>query len=149
MAKPSTAHRAQSYHRPVLSPFLYDLGAATRSLPPAAVLPEQFHSPAASAVSGRGEVALMRAVLEDAIDCFRKQSSKTDRRSQRLLREAEEWLFTDDLRWPFSFLNICNVLGIDPEYVRRGLKRWRECRLPASETPKPGRISADRLPAAA
>jgi hypothetical protein len=150
MAKPLAAHRTYTHQRPVLSPFLYDLGAATRALPPAAVLPEQFHSPAVSALSGRGEVALMRAVLEDAIDCFQKQSGRTDRRSQRLLREAEEWLFSDDLRWPFSFLNICNVLGIDPEYVRRGLKHWRQRPLSTAASSKPRGISTTRpMPAAA
>jgi hypothetical protein len=150
MSKPFRTHRAQSHQRPVLSPFLYDLGAATQALPPAAVLPEQFYSPAASAVSGRGEVALMRAVLEDAIDCFQKLLGKTDRRSQRLVREAEEWIFSEDLRWPFSFLNICNVLGIDPDYVRRGLKRWQQHRFPAPEKSKPHRTAAPPpIPAAA
>ncbi len=68
----------------------------------------------------------MRAVLEDAIDCLRKQSRKSGRRAQRLAQEAEEWLFDNDQRWPFSFVNICHVLGIDPEYIRRGLKQRRQ-----------------------
>lgn len=91
----------------------------------AAVLPEQFyHSPAQTA--GRGEVALMRAVLEEALDCFQKQFVKSGRRAQRLAREAEEWLFSDEASWPFSFVNICAVLGIEPGYIRLKLKRWSE-----------------------
>src|SRR5688572_29395137 len=126
MTRLSSAPQTKSFHRPALSPFLYDLGAATRELPPAAVLPEQFHGSPLNMNAARGEVALMRAVLEDAIECFQKQSGKSGRRAQRLAREAEEWLLNDDQRWPFSFLNICHVLGIDPGYIRRGLKQWRQ-----------------------
>jgi hypothetical protein len=135
MTRPSSAHQAKSFHRPALSPFLYDLGAAMRTLPLAAVLPEQFHGSPISANAVRGEVALMRAVLEDAIECFQKQARKSGRRAQRLTREAEEWLFKDDQQWPFSFLNICNVLGIDPGYIRRGLKQLRK-EQPSLETQK-------------
>jgi len=130
MTKISSAQRTKSFHRPTLSPYLYDLGAATHAFPPAAVLPEQFHGSPVNMNAARGEVALMRAVLEDAIECFQKQALKSGRRAQRLAREAEEWLFKDDERWPFSFLNICNVLGIDPGYIRRGLQKLRQERSP-------------------
>ncbi|MBM4254668.1 MAG: hypothetical protein FJ147_02090 [Deltaproteobacteria bacterium] len=105
--KKHSANRASSSHRPALPLFLYDLTAATQLLPPAAVLPEQFYGSVNRTDSSRGEVALMRAVLEDAISCFqRTPSSNTDRTTQ----DAERWLFSDDSRWPFSFINICAVL---------------------------------------
>ncbi|HXG19439.1 MAG TPA: hypothetical protein VNN62_10255 [Methylomirabilota bacterium] len=126
MPKPATTRHMKSPPRPALSPFLYDLSAAMNDLPPAAVLPEQFYGSPVNTARARGEVALMRAVLEDAIDCLRKQSRKSGRRAQRLAQEAEEWLFDNDQRWPFSFVNICHVLGIDPEYIRRGLKQRRQ-----------------------
>ena len=91
----------------------------------AAVLQEQFYNPPACA-TGRGEVALMRAVLEEAVDCFQKQFMKSGRRAQRLACEAEEWIYSDEVRWSFSFVNICAVLGLDPGYMRLKLKRWRE-----------------------
>lgn len=124
MPRQSVQH-AQAFQRTTLSPFLYDLGAATQMLPPAAILPEQFYSSPAH-TDARGEVALMRAVLEDAIACFQKQFVRSGRRAQRLAREAEEWFFADDYHWPFSFVNICAVLGLEPEYIRLGLKRWRQ-----------------------
>lgn len=126
MKKPNASHHSRSVMRPVLSPLLYDLSAATNALPPAAVLPEQFYGAPVNEAATRGEVALMRAVLEDAIDCFQKQMFKSGRRAQRLARDAEEWLFKDDQQWPFSFLNICHVLGIDAGYIRRGLRQWQE-----------------------
>ena len=28
--------------------------------------------------------------------------------------------------WLFSFENLCEVLGLDPDFVRSGLARWKE-----------------------
>jgi hypothetical protein len=146
MKKSTPAHPSP---RPTLSPFLYDLGAATRALPLAAVLPEQFHGAPTGVDTSRGEIALMRAILEDAIHCFQKQSQKSGRRAQRLAQEAEAWLFTDNTRWPFSFLNICHVLGIDAGYIRRGLKQWKEAHtnLTLTATPAEGSQSDLRIAA--
>ncbi|MGE0827284.1 MAG: hypothetical protein AB7P18_34825 [Candidatus Binatia bacterium] len=119
----NSAQRSHSVYRPVLPLFLYDLTAATQLLPPAAVLPEQFHGSSARRDSERGELALMRAVLEDAVHCFQKiQGARTDRPA----RDAEKWIFSEDTQWPFSFVNICTALGLSPEYVRLGLTRWRQ-----------------------
>src|SRR6185369_6772699 len=94
----------------------------------ATVLPEQFHNTATSIYQGRPEAALMHAVLEDAVNCVRYGLRSTDRRKQRLAQEAEEWLFSDEAEWPFSFLNICTVLGLEPQYIRRGVQRWHQQR---------------------
>ena len=108
------------------------LGAASTQLLATAVAPEQFFSAQDRSYTERGEVALMRAVLEDALHCVAKQFSHRGRRPQRLAREAEAWFFADDEHWPFAFVNICAVLGLDPGYVRRGLTRWRLQRRTAS-----------------
>jgi hypothetical protein len=68
----------------------------------------------------------MRAVLEDALGCYQKQFVSHTRRERRLAQEAEEWVFSDNDRWLFSFVNICRALGLEPEYLRRGLKQWRQ-----------------------
>ena len=94
----------------------------------ATVLPEQFHHTVSSPYHGRPEAALMHAVLEDAVNCVRYGLRATDRRKQRLAREAEEWLLSDEAEWPFSFLNICTVLGLEPQYIRRGVQRWHQQR---------------------
>ena len=141
--KKLSLRRSYSLHRPALSPFLYDLTAASQSFPPEIVLPEQFHATPAHADSSCGEAALMRAVLEDAIHCWQKSEG---RKAQRLAREAEQWLFADDHHWPFSFINICGALGLDAEYVRSGLKNWRQN--PAVDPPQGGRREASvRRPA--
>ena len=116
----------QPLHRSPLPLLLYDLSAATRLLPAATVLPEQFYSRQSSTNLAHGVASLMRAVLEDAISCFQKQFVNNGKRALRLAKEAEEWFLSDDVHWPFSFVSICSVLGLDPDYIRRGLKHWQE-----------------------
>ena len=88
------------------------------------ILPEQFFGPRASLGTVRPEAALMRAVLEDALTCLQRQFITGGRRVEREAREAEEWFFSDDAHWLFSFVSVCTVLGLEPEAVRQGLKRW-------------------------
>jgi hypothetical protein len=89
------------------------------------VLPEQFFAPPSRGNEGKPELALMRAVMEDAVRCYQKQFVSTRRRAVRLAREAEAWFFSDDIEWPYAFLNLCVGLELNPEYIRRGLRRWR------------------------
>jgi len=105
------------------------------------VLPEQFYGPRPSPAHGRPEAELMRAVLEDALLCFHKGLVQQGRRAQRIAREAEEWLFSDDPSWPFSFVSICAVLGLEPAYLRRGLQRWCQDQ-PTAEMKKPPRAGS-------
>jgi hypothetical protein len=70
------------------------------------------------------EKRLMLAVLEDALACFQKHSSSRGGRGLKLFRETEEWIFREDNDRPFSFGSICEVVGLDPQYVRQGLLRW-------------------------
>lgn len=92
----------------------------------AAVLPEQFYSSVIPSVQQSGHLALRWAVLADALNCLLKASKKDGRREQRLAKDTAEWVFTDDVDWPFSFVNICAALRIDPAYIRRGLLRWMQ-----------------------
>ena len=89
-----------------------------------AVMPDQFSS--LPHCYDKGEAALMYAVLEDAFYCFAKQFAENGLRAQCLAKEAERWFFSNDDRWPFSFVNICLVLRIDPGYLRLGLRQWQQ-----------------------
>jgi hypothetical protein len=66
----------------------------------------------------------MYALLEDAFLCLQKTGERS-RLVRCRARQAEKWFFSDDSRWIFSFLPICDVLGIDPEYLRKKLKNWQ------------------------
>ena len=112
------------------------------------VLPEQFYDPPANLAHGRPEAELMRAVLEDALLCFQKGLVHPGRRVQRLAREAEEWLFSDDDSWPFSFVSICAVLGLEPAYLRQGLRSWRHGRPPTAAKKRLRMVAGQRRLAA-
>lgn len=88
------------------------------------VLPEQFFSFPASCCLERPETALMRAVLANALACFQQGLMSGRQRVQRLAREAEAWVLSDDDRWPFSFVPICAALELEPAYIRREVKQW-------------------------
>lgn len=76
------------------------------------------------------EKRLMLAILEDAVNCFHDNFLAHGGRRKRLFEEAERWIFERDTDWIFSFANICEVLGLNPQYVRHGLLRWKEKRIP-------------------
>jgi len=68
------------------------------------------------------ERALLLALLEDAIHCYRKFADARNRAGRQQFHEAEEWLMGGGDGWVFGFENICDFLGIDAEYLRRGLR---------------------------
>lgn len=68
--------------------------------------------------------ALMLAVLEDAIACYQGYFFMPSRTNENLFLEAEEWINSNDAG-VFSFNNICETLGLDPERLRKGLLRWK------------------------
>ena len=45
-----------------------------------------------------------------------------------------DWIESGEREWPFSYENICEVLGLNPEYIRRGLSKWRQQKSPVKRT---------------
>ena len=71
------------------------------------------------------EKHLLLAILEDALACYRKNIFARTAKKQAAYRDAEEWIFaTDDERF-LGFETVCSVLGIEPSYLRRGLREWK------------------------
>lgn len=71
------------------------------------------------------ERVLMLAVLQDAVFCFQDHAVAKCKRKQSLYRDAEEWISSTDRSYPFSFENVCEALGFEPDYLREGLMRWK------------------------
>jgi hypothetical protein len=71
------------------------------------------------------ERVLMLAVLQDAVVCFQEHVAAKCKRKQSMHREAEEWISNTDRSYLFSFENVCDALGFDPDYMREGLMRWK------------------------
>jgi hypothetical protein len=67
------------------------------------------------------EKELMLAILTDAVECLHKHSGSRQPTGMKLFREAKEWIFDEDQKGAFSFLNVCDALDLDPCYIRRGI----------------------------
>ena len=74
------------------------------------------------------ERKLTLAILEDAINCFHDNIFESGKR-KKLFDDAEEWFLAENSQWVFSFRNICELLAIDPDYLRDGLMRWKQRQL--------------------
>ena len=79
-----------------------------------------------SSVVHTPEVKLMLAVLKDAIDCYLKYVSAKQRRARKLSNEAEEWFFSNEDDWLYSFQSVCDILKLDPDYIRGALLRYKQ-----------------------
>jgi len=72
------------------------------------------------------EKSLMFDVLVDAVQKFQKYAGLRGQYAKRCFRESENWILDNDREWLFSFINICQTLAIDPQYLRKGLLRWKQ-----------------------
>ena len=115
---------------------------------PDIILPEQFFEGARRDSYLSGEKALMLAVLEDGIRCFQEHLTNPRSNPRLLSKQAEDWIKAVDYEWPFSFNNVCETLGIDPEALREKLLTWKSQRLQTtgeSTSPTPAEKKVYRL----
>lgn len=96
---------------------------------PDVLLPSQFFASMKRKVPREPEYRLIVAVLQDAIECFQKHLFARDHKARLLFEDAAEWLASDDREWPYSFVSICEVLNLNPDYLRGGLQMWQESQL--------------------
>ncbi len=83
----------------------------------ASILPAQFFSQGGVAASG--EKKLLLAVLERAIsDLCSPCSSQSSLRDRE---EARRWFESRDDSSAYSFVRICETLGLDPDALRKGI----------------------------
>jgi hypothetical protein len=87
------------------------------------ILPSQFFE-STGRLNG-GETKIRYRILRDGIKEFRKHAFSTTPRGMATFRETQAWILSNDSDWPYSFSNLCEVLGIDPEAARASLIRWR------------------------
>jgi len=105
------------------------------------LLPDQYLDTFRRKTHLEPEKRLMLAVLEDAIACFQKYIHARDGKGKTLFRDATEWIEEEDADWLFSFENVCESLGFNPQYVREGLMRWKEAKLQARPQAKVYRLA--------
>ena len=67
---------------------------------------------------GGGQL-LMLAILDDGVRCYLSPTA-------RVAREAELWVVSNNHFSPFSFVEACKTVGLDPETTREALQHLRE-----------------------
>ena len=61
---------------------------------------------------------LAAGILEQATLDLRRFHGGTSEIEREFYLDAYRWVISDDCSWPFSFLNVCQVLNLAPEAVR-------------------------------
>lgn len=98
-----------------------------RIIEPDTFLPSQFYGNRGLSRQLDGEKKLMLAILKDAVECLEKYRGSKSSIGRALYENTLEWVEDMSTGWPFSFNNICDLLGFDPDYLREFLlKRERE-----------------------
>jgi hypothetical protein len=96
---------------------------------PDTLVPEQYLDTFRRKLPLEPEKKLMLAVLADAIACFQKYVFARDGKGKMLFQEADDWIQDTNSDWLFSFANVCEILGLAPDYLRQGLARWKAAKL--------------------
>ena len=61
---------------------------------------------------------LAAGILEQATLDLRRFHGATNGLEREFYLDAYRWVISDDCSWPFSFLNVCQLLDLIPETVR-------------------------------
>lgn len=68
------------------------------------------------------EKKLAAAVLASALVEIRDHHGNPAHR--RRVAEALEWVALDDTEWPYSFIRLCNLFDLEPQWVRGVVEGW-------------------------
>jgi len=64
---------------------------------------------------------LAAGILKQAGLDLRRFNGATSAVERELYLDAYRWVISDDCSWPFSFLNVCQLLNLAPESLRQDL----------------------------
>lgn len=104
------------------------------------VLPVQFFTPRVQVPEPERRLRL--AVLEDALRYYCEGAGDVSRRARLLHDDAAEWFASPDRSDGFAFENVCDALGLDPDAIRRGLRRHDATTRPPTSAPATQRHAA-------
>jgi len=72
-------------------------------------------------LAGTNQTDLAAGVLNQAAQDLRRFHGATRALERGLYLDAYSWLASGDTSWPFSFLNVCEMLKLSPEIVHEEL----------------------------
>ena len=64
---------------------------------------------------------LAAGILKQAALDLRRFHGATSAVEREFYLDAYRWVMSDDCSWPFSFLNVCQLLKLSPEILRQDL----------------------------
>jgi len=115
---------------------------------PDIILPSQYFE-LIGTQSLSSEQRLMLAVMVDAVNIIHSCRGNGSVRKRGLYNEAHEWIFTRGGGKAFSFENVCDGLGIEPELLRRRLSetndRQASFRLRLKESGRTHNVTVNRV----
>jgi hypothetical protein len=98
--------------------------SSSLSFEPDILAPHQYLKNCQRGSPAEPEKALMLAVLAEAVDTYQRFALSESSRGRLLFREAEAWLWDEKPDSVFAFRSICELFGLDPGFLRRGLIEW-------------------------
>ena len=98
-------------------------GPSDADTAPSPVLPSQFERLWRGHRANNPERELALEVIGQAARDLRQFYGARTVKSRRLYESAEEWVRSRDVKWPFSFVNLCGALGLSPDGLRERLLR--------------------------
>jgi hypothetical protein len=72
-------------------------------------------------ISETSQRELASGILKQAAQDLRRFHGATTAVERELYHDAYRWAISDDYSWPFSFLNVCQLLKLAPESLRQDL----------------------------
>ena len=106
---------------------------------PDTLVPSQYFENFRGKAHLEPEKSFMLAILEYAVASFQKYIFARDSKGKAIFHETEDWILEENSDRLFSFETVCDALGFNPSYVRRGLLRWKEMKLAERSKSENGR----------
>lgn len=110
---------------------------------PATMLPSQLGGSPGRA--HRPELYLVSAIFEDALHSVFQNVSARRGRKRREFLDACDWFWSEAHDWPFAFVNVCDLLGIEGRAVRDTIRAYIVAQHNATASRDPARHWGRRM----
>lgn len=70
------------------------------------------------------EKKLAAAAFTSALLNIRDHSHSSSRKRRREALDDLAWVQSADVEWPYSFVRMCEIFGVEPAWVRERVRRW-------------------------
>jgi hypothetical protein len=90
------------------------------------ILPSQFYDSRSAAADSIAPIKrLMLAVLQDALECLRGRGTGVrNANARRSALEAAAWIEDANDHDLFSFVSVCDALGVESSAAREAIRAW-------------------------